>query len=75
MTMCDLRPEEGSIKSSLDAHICARGKSPETPAPPKTWMAQSTTLHAILAAATLISAICADEARTHTCMLEASPKK
>lgn len=39
------------------AYIWARGKSPDTPAPPYTCMAQSTTLQAILAAATLISAI------------------
>lgn len=38
-------------------YICASGTSPETPAPPYTCIAKSTTLQAILAAATLIIAI------------------
>lgn len=38
-------------------YIWARGKSPDTPAAPYTCMAQSSTLQAILAAATLIRAI------------------
>lgn len=40
-----------------DTHICARGTSADTPAPPYTCIAQSTTLQAILAAATLIMEI------------------
>lgn len=42
---------------TIDTHICARGKSPDTPAPPYTCIAQSTTWQAILAAATFIIAI------------------
>lgn len=47
----DLALKEGG------AYICASGTSPDTPAPPYTCIAQSATLQAILAAATLIIAI------------------
>lgn len=45
------------VLGRVQTYICASGTSPDTPAPPYTCMAMSTTLQAILPAATLIIAI------------------